>query len=66
MLLASGTYSNMVPQVAGSFNKAMACNGKPEVYGPLTECCSKMLQWMMYKERETADVRTGILTFVCV
>ena len=46
----------MVPQVAGSFNKAMACNGKPEVYGPLTECCSKMLQWMMYKERETAEV----------
>ncbi|GAB4818658.1 hypothetical protein N2152v2_005704 [Parachlorella kessleri] len=46
--------STMV-EVAGSFNKAMACNGKPEVYGPLTECCSKILQWMMYKERETAE-----------
>lgn len=43
-------------QVAGSLNKALACNGKPEVYGPLVEACSRVLSWMQHKENEAVAV----------
>ncbi len=43
-------------QVAGSFNKALACNGKPEIYGPIVDMCSKVLYWMQYKEQEAVTV----------
>lgn len=42
--------------MAGAFSKALAANGKPEVYGPLFETCNKVLFWLQTKEKDAAQV----------